>query len=28
VVNHYSRVRNLRLSDDQKKDLIEYLKSL
>jgi mono/diheme cytochrome c family protein len=28
VVAHYSRVRNLRLSDGQKKDLVEYLKSL
>lgn len=28
VVAHYTRVRNLRLTDDQKKDLVEYLKSL
>jgi mono/diheme cytochrome c family protein len=28
VVNHYVRVRNLRLSRGQKKDLVEYLKSL
>jgi len=28
VVAHYSRVRNLRLTDSQKKDLVEYLKSL
>ena len=28
VVEHYNRVRNLRLTDGQKKDLVEYLKSL
>ena len=28
VVAHYDRVRNLRLSDAQKRDLVEYLKSL
>jgi mono/diheme cytochrome c family protein len=28
VVEHYDRVRNLRLSDAQKRDLVEYLKSL
>ena len=28
VVTHYDRVRNLRLSDAQKRDLVEYLKSL
>jgi cytochrome c peroxidase len=28
VVEHYDRVRNLRLSERQKKDLVEYLKSL
>ena len=28
VVAHYARVRNLRLSDGQKRDLVEYLKSL
>lgn len=28
VVDHYDRVRNLRLSQSQKADLIEYLKSL
>ena len=28
VVEHYDRVRNLRLSGKQKRDLVEYLKSL
>jgi hypothetical protein len=28
VVEHYDRVRSLRLSDAQKRDLVEYLKSL
>jgi cytochrome c peroxidase len=28
VVEHYNRVRNLQLSSGQKKDLVEYLKSL
>ena len=28
VVEHYDRVRNLRLTDAQKRDLVEYLKSL
>jgi cytochrome c peroxidase len=28
VVNHYDRVRNLKLGDAEKKDLVEYLKSL
>ncbi|HVH39115.1 MAG TPA: hypothetical protein VM764_03750, partial [Gemmatimonadaceae bacterium] len=28
VVAHYDRVRSLRLSDAQKRDLVEYLKSL
>lgn len=28
VVNHYARVRNLQLTGDQKKQLVEYLKSL
>ena len=28
VVEHYNRVRSLRLSDAQKRDLVEYLKSL
>lgn len=28
VVGHYDRVRKLRLSDEQKRDLVEYLKSL
>ena len=28
VVDHYDRVRNLRLTNKQKKDLVEYLKSL
>jgi cytochrome c peroxidase len=28
VVDHYDRVRNLRLTNGQKKDLVEYLKSL
>ena len=28
VVSHYDRVRNLRLTDAQKRDLVEYLKSL
>ncbi|HEY7191432.1 MAG TPA: hypothetical protein VH436_33000 [Vicinamibacterales bacterium] len=28
VVNHYDRVRSLRLSDAQKRDLVEFLKSL
>jgi mono/diheme cytochrome c family protein len=28
VVEHYDRVRNLRLTNRQKKDLVEYLKSL
>ena len=28
VLAHYDRVRNLRLSDAQKRDLVEYLKSL
>ncbi|HVE79082.1 MAG TPA: cytochrome c [Gemmatimonadaceae bacterium] len=28
VVRHYDRVRRLQLSDDQRRDLVEYLKSL
>jgi len=28
VVAHYDRMRNLRLTDAQKRDLVEYLKSL
>jgi hypothetical protein len=28
VVEHYNRVRGLGLSDPQKRDLVEYLKSL
>jgi mono/diheme cytochrome c family protein len=28
VVDHYDRVRNLRLTDQQKRDLVEYLKTL
>src|SRR5687767_15153635 len=28
VVDHYDRVRNLRLTDRQKRDLVEYLKTL
>ena len=28
VVDHYDRVRNLRLNDRQKRDLVEYLKTL
>jgi cytochrome c peroxidase len=28
VVAHYNRVRALNLSDDQQRDLVEYLKSL
>lgn len=28
VVNHYNRVRNLRLTDDQRRDLVEFLKTL
>ena len=28
VVEHYSRVRKLRLSDAQKRDLVEYLETL
>ncbi|HZI27993.1 MAG TPA: c-type cytochrome [Gemmatimonadaceae bacterium] len=28
VVDHYNRVRNLALTDQQKRDLVEYLKSL
>jgi cytochrome c peroxidase len=28
VVNHYARVRNLQLSGEEKKQLVEYLKSL
>ena len=28
VVNHYARVRSLRLSDSQKSDLVKYLKTL
>ena len=28
VVEHYNRVRNLSLSDQQKRDLVEYLKTL
>jgi hypothetical protein len=28
VVDHYSRVRKLRLSDAQKRDLVEYLETL
>ena len=28
VVEHYVRVRNLRLSAAEKKDLVQYLKSL
>jgi len=28
VVNHYNRVRSLRLTDEQRRDLVEFLKSL
>ncbi len=28
VVDHYNRVRTLRLSDQDKRNLVEYLKSL
>jgi len=28
VVDHYDSVRNLRLTDQQKRDLVEYLKTL
>ena len=28
VVEHYNNVRNLRLTDQQKRDLVEYLKTL
>ena len=28
VVTHYNRVRNLNLSAEQQRDLVEYLKSL